>query len=215
MHFHTGGLAAVLWKSQIDSAAEGRATAEALLPDSYTTQSLSRNGVRHSVRLDYSGKGAPVMTAEPPYDLSEYPVTNAQKQGTVDPLTAISSVIAGLSTSAREPCGKTMAVFDGRRRYDIAFSSVQQPPDIGGAGVHPRVCRAEYRHIAGLRQDVVDVSEVPAMYATFVDVAAGTRRYTFARTIWSSFLWGAVNATLTEAKIDGRTLALQVPRPQH
>lgn len=209
MHFHTGGLAAVLWKSQIDGIAEGRATPDALLPDFYTTRSLSRSGAHRTVHVDYSGKGPPVVTADPRYDLSLYPVTDAQKQGTVDPVTAISSLIAGLNVSAREPCGKTLAVFDGRRRYDIVFRFVRDDENNGGAGAHPRVCKAEYHHIAGLKQDVVDVSEVPAMYATFADVSAGTRHYTFARTIASAFLWGAVTARLTEVKIDGQPLPLE------
>jgi Protein of unknown function (DUF3108) len=213
MHFHTGGLAAVLWKAQIDGAAEGRATPDALLPDSYTTQSTSRSGAHRSVHVDYSGKGPPVTTVDPPDDPSVHPVTNAQKQGTVDPVTAMSSVIAGFSTSAREPCGKTMAVFDGRRRYDIVFNLMQHEQDARGAGTQPRVCKAEYRHIAGASQDVVNVSEVPAIYATFAEVSIGTRHYTFARTIWSSFLWGAVNAKLTEAKIDGRALPLESQQP--
>jgi hypothetical protein len=206
IHFRTSGLAALLWKARIDATAEGRATPEALFPESYTSRSLTQAGAQRSVRVNYSAKGAPSMTADPPYDLSLYPVTNAQKQGTVDPVTAISSVIAGLSASAREPCGKTLAVFDGRRRYDIAFSFIREEQDSEGAGAHPRVCKAEYRHIAGLKQDVVDVSAVPAMYATFVDASGETRSYTFARTIWSSFLWGAVNAKLSEAKLDGKSV---------
>jgi hypothetical protein len=208
MHFRTAGLAAILWKAKIDTVAEGDATSGALLPMTYTSRSLSHGGAVRSVRLEYSEKGPPAITAEPPYDLSRYPVTNAEKQGTVDPVTAISSVVAGFSTSTLKPCGKTLAVFDGRRRYDIVFSFVQQETNSAGAGAYPRLCKAEYRHIAGLSQDVVDVSKVPTIYAIFVDDAAESRSYTFARTIWSSFLWGAVSAKLTEATVDGRSLTL-------
>ena len=210
MHFRTGGLAAVFWKSRIDAAAEGSATSEALVPDFYTSRSLSRNATQQTVRVEYGGKGAPVMTASPPYDLSRYPVTDAQKRGAIDPVTAISSIIAGLSASEREPCGRTLAIFDGRRRYDVVFTFAREELDgAKGIGLHPRVCKAEYRHIAGIQQDVVDVASVPEIYAIFVDVPAGSRRYTVARTLWSSFLWGAVKATLSAAKIDGRSLALE------
>lgn len=210
IHFRTGGLAALLWKAKIDAMAEGRVTPEALVPESYTSHSLTRGGAHRSVRLEYTGKGPPVMMADPPYDLSAHPVSEAEKQGTVDPITAISSVIAGWNTSASQPCGRTLAIFDGRRRYDIVFSFVQDVQDnAGGAGAHPRICKAEYRHIAGLKQDVVDVSTVPAIYVTFADASAEGRSYTFAQTIWSSFLWGAVNAKLSDAKLDRKSLFLR------
>ncbi|MBV8799668.1 MAG: DUF3108 domain-containing protein [Alphaproteobacteria bacterium] len=206
MHFRTYGLAAVLWKSQIDAAAQGRMTLDALLPSSYTTRSVSRSGAHRVVRLDYSGKAVPAMTADPSYDLSAYALSDAQKQGTVDPLTAITAVVGGFSEAARPPCTATLPVFDGRRRYDIAFSFVRNEPQHGGMGEHPRLCKAEYRHIAGLKQDVVDVSQVPSIYVALDDVPVGARHYTVARAIWSSFLWGAVTARLTEAKLDGAVL---------
>ena len=208
MHFQTSGLAAVLWKSKIDSAAQGRVTAAALLPDVYTTQSLSRRGTRQSVHVEYGSRAVPVMTAVPPYDLSNTPVSDAQKKGAVDPVTGISSIIAGLSTSAGQPCGRTLAVFDGRRRYDVVFTFVRNEPGTGTIAATARVCEAEYRHIAGIPQDVVSVSKVPAIYATFVDVLSASGHYTIARTIWSSFLWGAVEAKLTDVRIDGRPVTV-------
>jgi hypothetical protein len=210
MHFRTSGLAAVLWKSKIDASAEGRIGADGLLlPGVYTTQSLSRHGTQQWVRVVYGGKGGPVMTAVPPYDLSRFPVTGAQKKGAVDPLTAISAIVGGMNGPADEPCGRTLAVFDGRRRYDIAFSLVREEPLAAtDRGAKLRLCKAEYRHIAGIRQEVVDVSSVPAIHAEFVDVPAGSQHYTVARTIWSSFLWGAVSARLTDARLDGRPLAV-------
>lgn len=210
MHFRTSGLAAVLWKSKIDASAEGRAGADGLLlPGIYTTQSLSRQSRQQWVRVVYGGKGGAVMTAVPSYDLSRFPVTEAQKKGAVDPLTAIASIVGGLNAPDGEPCGRALAVFDGRRRYDIVFSLVRDEPVAATErSAKPRICKAEYRHIAGIRQEVVDVSSVPAIYAEFVDIPAGTRHYTVARRIWSSFLWGAVSAKLTDARLDGRPIAV-------
>jgi hypothetical protein len=201
MHFQTSGVAAMLWKSRIDTAARGRATPAALLPDVYTSESLSRRGTPQSVRVDYAGKGVPVMTAVPPIDLSHNPVADEQKRGAVDPVTGISSIVAGLSTPAEQPCGRTLAVFDGRRRYDVEFTLIKRT-------AAARVCEAEYRHISGIPQDTVAVSSVPAIYAVFVDISDGNSHYTAAQTIWSSFLWGAVQAKLTAVRIDGRPAAV-------
>jgi hypothetical protein len=150
------------------------------------------------------------MTAEPAYDFSSYPISDEQKKGAVDPATAITSIVEGLNTSEHEPCGRTLAIFDGRRRYDVVFTFVREEPTAaGGAIVNARVCKAEYRQIAGIKQEVVDVSSVPAIYAEFVDVTDGTRRrHTIARAIWLSFLWGAVNAKLTDLRIQGQPVAL-------
>jgi hypothetical protein len=208
MHFQTSGLAAMLWKSRIDSAAQGRATPAALLPDVYTTDSLSRRGTRQSVRVEYAGRTVPVMTAVPPYDLSRNPVSDVQKKGAVDPLTGISFIVAGLSTSAGQPCGKNLAVFDGRRRYDVVFSFLRNEAAAGTNARAARVCQAEYRQISGIPEDVVAVSKVPAIYAKFIDMSGGNGNYTIAQTIWSSFLWGAVAATLTELRVDGRPVAI-------
>lgn len=208
MHFETSGLAAVLWKAKIDSAADGRVASGVLLPDVYTTESLSRRGARQSVRVEYSGKAVPVMTAIPPYDLSRNPVSDAQKKGAIDPVTGITSIVAGLSTSAGQPCGRTLAVFDGRRRYDVVFTLILNEPGTDITAATGRVCEAEYRHISGIPQDVVSVSRVPAIYANFIDLAAANGHYTIARTIWSSFLWGAVEAKLTAVRIDGRPVTV-------
>ncbi|HEX3946008.1 MAG TPA: DUF3108 domain-containing protein [Rhizomicrobium sp.] len=207
IHFQTYGLAAVLWKAKIDTAAEGRVVSDALLPDFYTSRSFSRSGTQRWVRVDYTN-GAPIMKADPPYDLSDYPVSDAQKRNAVDPVTAITSIIAGRNTSDREPCGRPLAIFDGRRRYDIVFTIMHQEPK-ESSGPHRRVCKGEYRHLAGLKQEVVDVSNVPAIYAEFVDVPTESHHYTIARAVWSSFMWRAVNARLTEVRIDSRPIALE------
>jgi hypothetical protein len=209
MHFRTSGIFSLLWESHIDTTVEGSRISGALIPNLYTSQSVNRRGRRQWARVRYSSLHPPIMTAEPPYDLSRYPVTDVQKKGAVDPLTAISSIIAGLTTTEHGPCGSTLSVFDGRRRYDVVFTFVRDEPVAPGSTVvHRRVCKAQYRMIAGMKQEVVDVSSVPDIYAEFVDVPAISGHHTIARTIWSSFLFGAVNATLTDLSVDGRTVSL-------
>lgn len=208
MNFRTSGLVAALWKSQIDTSAEGRLTPDGVLvPGVYTSHSLSRRGAQQSVRVDY-GKHPPAMTADPPYDLSRYPISDEQKKGAVDPVTALTSIVEGLNASNGDPCGRTLAIFDGRRRYDVVFTLVREEPVApGGVIAKARVCKAEYRQIAGIKQEVVDVSDAPPIYAEFVDLTGGTRRhYTVARAIWLSFLWGAVNAKLTGLRIQGQAV---------
>ena len=205
MRFQTSGLLAALWKSEIDNSVHGRTGSQALVPILYISDSENRQGKHQRFQVKYAADGAPVTTADPPYDLGRFPVTEAQKKGTVDPLTAISSIVAGLNTTNRAPCGKTLKIFDGRRRYDVGFTFADEKPASSSVtGVNGRVCKADYRPIAGPKQDVVDVSSVPAIYAEFVDIPDLRGRYTIAERIWSSFLWGAVSARLVDVKIDGQ-----------
>jgi hypothetical protein len=98
---------------------------------------------------------------------------------------------------------------EGRRRYDVEFAFIRNEPAAVAADVAAtRVCKAEYRQISGIPQDVVAVSKVPTIYATFTDLPAASSHFTVAQTIWSSFLWGAVQARLTKARVDGRSVAV-------
>ncbi|MFL6689070.1 MAG: DUF3108 domain-containing protein [Alphaproteobacteria bacterium] len=213
MHFRTSGFLGSFWKSAIDNSASGIIAANALLPSTYVSQSVSHSGRRQWLRVDYPRNAAPVMHAEPPYDVSRFPVTDNQKRGAVDPVTGLSALVAGLQTDDLARCARPLAIFDGRRRYNIVFA--QREADDAGAtppASGTQRCTVRYEHIAGLKQEVVDLStDPPPIYADLINLAAPDAprgHYTLARKAWAAFWWGQVSATVTEVKIDGRTVPL-------
>ncbi|MFL5238390.1 MAG: DUF3108 domain-containing protein [Rhizomicrobium sp.] len=213
MHFRTSGFLGSFWKSAIDNSASGVIAANALLPSTYVSQSVSHNGRRQWLRVDYPRNAAPVMHAEPPYDISKFPVMDNEKRGAVDPVTGLSALVAGLQTDDIARCARPLAIFDGRRRYNIVFAPLA---DANATGPPPtpetQRCKVRYEHIAGFKQEVVDLStDPPPIYADLINLAAPDAprgHYTIARKAWAAFWWGQVSATVTEVKINGRSVPL-------
>src|SRR5437870_7734334 len=63
------------------------------------------------------------LTATPPPSSDRVPVTNSNRQGIVDPLTALlfSATSAGEGLS-QEACRRTLPIFDGHQRYDLKLA---------------------------------------------------------------------------------------------
>ena len=115
-HFETSGIISAFWQSTIDASSNGTISAREISPALY--DSYYRRGSKHQrVRLTYAAGAIPVTYADPPYNLNRYPVTDAEKKEGLDPLGAATAVLAGMHSSASNPCGTVAAVFDGRRRY--------------------------------------------------------------------------------------------------
>ena len=84
--------------------------------------------------------------AMPPPDRPVTPVTPAQMRGTVDQLAAYLALARHLA--GRGSCALPLAVFDGRRRYDLSFTDLD-PEILPGFAGPTRVCRMSRRRIAG------------------------------------------------------------------
>jgi hypothetical protein len=75
------------------------------------------------LRMTFDGGAAKLLTPEPPGKPDRVPVSEADRAGVVDPLTAmLIPVAAGGDLLAHEGCNRTLPIFDGRRRYDLALS---------------------------------------------------------------------------------------------
>ena len=63
------------------------------------------------------------LAATPPPSSDRVPVTNSNRQGIVDPLTALlfSADAAGEDLSP-EACRHTLPIFDGHQRYDLKLA---------------------------------------------------------------------------------------------
>ena len=76
------------------------------------------------VNVQFSLDGARVRDLkvdEPPLEADRVPIADAHKSGVTDPLSAF--LIPGpADPMAREGCERTLPMFDGRRRYDLALS---------------------------------------------------------------------------------------------
>jgi hypothetical protein len=208
-HFETGGVVGVFWKSVIDASVIGAVGAQSIAPALYDSHSKNRNRPLQQVKLTYENND-PSTFADPPYSLTDFPVTQEQKRGALDPMSAITSILVGERATATNPCGNGVKVFDGRRRYDINFTYLKDEPVRLTNGLfngNAHLCQIHYNQIAGYDQKLVRAGR--PFPDTFMDVvsfpAAGAPdgRYTVPVKFWSSLSFGAMTVTLDAVNVDG------------
>jgi len=150
-----------------------------LVPATFSS-SLVEDGVKGDLKMTLEdGIVTAVEDDGPPPTSDRVPLTQLHVQGVTDPLTALLLPDAGGEAApAKESCERTLAVFDGRRRYDLALSfkrveKMQHRPE----GERLLVCNVVLRPIAGHRADSMIMKYVAGrrdMEISFAPIA-GTR----------------------------------------
>ena len=210
MHFETNGVVSIFWNSTIDANANGQIGAHAIAPLLYDSYSQDHNSKKQRVKVTFD-KDMPSTFAEPAYNMTKYPVSDEQKRGSVDPMTAITTLLTGVKVNDKNPCGSGVQVFDGRRRYDVTFTYIKDQPEKLSNGIYAgnvHLCQIHYNQIAGYKQKIVKEGKaLPPMYAEFADVPSSSApgdRYVVAVKLWSTLSLGTVTATLNTLKVDGK-----------
>jgi hypothetical protein len=209
MHFETNGVVSFFWKSKIDATVNGKIAAHAITPVLYDSYSQDRDKPMQRVKVTFD-KDMPQTFAEPAYNTTKYPVTEEQKKGAIDPMSAITAILSGVRVTDKNPCGNGAQIFDGRRRYDVTFTykkdeHIELSNGVYGGNAH--LCQIHYNQIAGYKQKIIkEGKSLPDMFVDFVDVnAPGTPNghYVVAVKTWASMTLGTVTAILDNLKIDG------------
>lgn len=134
----TVGIAGVLFPWTAGATTTGARSAGSLQPISHRARGEYR-GSERSVQIDYDADGQVRSAIVPPAESDDRdPVPDADRQATIDPLTAtLAAVHAG--------CQGTLRIFDGRRRYDLALSDEGEadlPEPTPAYSGRARLCRA-------------------------------------------------------------------------
>jgi hypothetical protein len=149
----TTGLMRVLTEGEGSTVASGTISAGRVQSSTYVATIKSRkNKDEVHVMLD---KGSVKDTnADPPidHDRERVPVTEADLQNVLDPMTA--SLLATPGTGnpvAAEACQRTLPIFDGRLRYDLelAFKRMETVKAEKGYAGPVVVCGVVFKPIAG------------------------------------------------------------------
>ena len=208
-HFETGGVIGIFWKSVVDATVNGNIGAHSIVPGAYDSHSQNHNRPLQQVKITY-GRDEPMVFADPPYDMRKYPVSEAQTMGTIDPMSALTSIFAD-AAEEKGLCGNGVHVFDGRRRYDVRFVYVKDEAVKLGTGLFngaTHLCQIHYDAIAGYPQrDAMAWQTSSKMFADFVEVPApGTpngRYLCTGRNFGSVRNLGIVTVTLDRIRVDG------------
>ena len=180
----TGRVAGIL---RVFGDAKGAATARGaikdgrLVPTSYAGHLISDEG-EEGVRMSFNVGVVTELTAEPPShpDPDSIPLTEADRRGVIDPISAglIPAIGDGDVVSAAA-CERTLPVFDGRQRFDIALAFKRMDkvnPEKGYQGPAV-VCAVRYQPRAGYRPNRVAVKFLIATHDVemWLIPIAGTR----------------------------------------
>lgn len=114
------GALAEMFPFQLSAEATGT-SGEAVVPDRYRSQTRIFDQVA-AVTLDYGADGSVALETAPPTVEAREAMAHGLADGTLDPLSAIAALVDHVARSGG--CGGTYTVFDGTRRYALAFSHV-------------------------------------------------------------------------------------------
>jgi hypothetical protein len=122
-------------------------------PTTFTSKIVS-NTETSDVTMVLDEGNVKELAATPPPSSDRVPVTNSNRQGIVDPLTAMMFPAAAAGEGlSQEACRHTLPVFDGNHRYDLklAFKRMDKVTAEKGYAGPVVVCSVGYEPIAGHR----------------------------------------------------------------
>jgi len=148
-----GGLMKVLVDGEASFATHGTIKDGYPVPTTFTSKIVS-DAETSDVTMVLDEGSVKELAAAPPPKSDRVPVTQANRQGIVDPLTAMlfSAAAAGEGLS-QDVCRHTLPIFDGQQRYDLklAFKRMDKVTAEKGYAGPVVVCSVSYEPIAGHR----------------------------------------------------------------
>jgi hypothetical protein len=153
VHGRAGGVMKVLVDGEGSFTARGTIRNSHPVPINFTSKIVS-NAETSDVTMVLDEGSVKELAATPPPSSDRVPVTEANRQGIVDPVTAMlfSAAAAGDGLS-QETCQHTLPIFDGYQRYDLklAFKRMDNVTADKGYAGPVVVCSVLYEPIAGHR----------------------------------------------------------------
>lgn len=159
---HTTGLLSWLIDWRQVSRSTGVLDGAAVEPQRHRADGELRGRPRR-VAIDYDGGRVAAVTVDPPprEDEDREEVSPQLRDGTLDPLSAIFAMVRAVSDG--RGCNRRVAVFDGRRRYDLVFTDrgIRPVPESQyvAASAVMRECDFVFEPIAGEVRRPADPSQ--------------------------------------------------------
>lgn len=151
----TTGLLQVFAGGSGSAAGNGTVNGGKPVSSSYTAV-IASDKKTDQVRMAVSGGNVKEFSAEPPWPPTpdRVPVTEAHRRGITDPMSATLMVVSGNGDPVKpEACNRTLAVFDGRGRFDLilSFKRMDRVRSERGYEGPVVVCAVRYHPISGHR----------------------------------------------------------------
>ena len=150
------GVAAMVANVKLALAATGALRRGGVAPSTYATTSANSQGSR-TVRMSLDAGNVKAVEIFPPFEDKEgrVPVTAANKRDILDPATAlIMAVPEGQPLVGPAACNRTIPVYDGYVRFDVALHYVGvKEVAVDGYSGPVSVCAARYMPVSGHKRD--------------------------------------------------------------
>jgi hypothetical protein len=163
----TAGVVNSFYEAVIDANSVGTVDSGSIQPKKYASNTVNEKQSQ-KVDLTYTPAGI-MLDAQPAYNTTRFPVTEEQKRGTLDPLSGLVYSLSGVSHTAAKPCGDTVKVFDGRRRYDIELkpAGTDNVKSDGGYSGPAQKCTIVYKQLAGFKPNLNKGKAIPTITVWF------------------------------------------------
>ena len=149
---HYFGVWRLLLGSNLNANGQGTLRQSGLAPSGYSAN-FSLDTELERVQITYRGEGVSELETRPPLAAlrDRIAITAAHLRGAVDPLTAVLIAVPRGDPTSAASCQRTLAVFDGSQRFDLALSFKRKEDTLTVEGYHGPVlvCAMTYRPIAG------------------------------------------------------------------
>jgi len=148
-----GGIIKVLVDGEASFSTHGTIKDGYPVPTTFTSKMVSGAETSDVTMVLDEGKVKELAATVPPPKSDRVPVTQSNRQGIVDPLTAmLFSAAAAGEGLARDVCRHTLPIFDGQRRYDLKLAKRMDKVTAEKGYAGPVVvCSVSYEPIAGHR----------------------------------------------------------------
>jgi hypothetical protein len=177
----TTGLVRMFTGGRASGAAQGTLSGGQSVVSNYSA-TITTSRRTDEIRVTVASGNVKDFRVDPPTepDPRRIPVTEAERQGVLDPMTASLVPMPGVGEMrVPQACERSVAVFDGRLRYNLKFAfkrmeNVVSEKGYSGAAV---VCSVAFEPVAGFvpkRSAIHYLSEPHAMEVWLVPIA-GTR----------------------------------------
>jgi hypothetical protein len=145
-----GGLMKALIDGEASFTTRGTITDGHPVPTNFTSKIVT-NAQTSDVTMVLDEGSVKELAATPLSSSGRVPVTEANRQGIVDPLTAMLFTAAATGALSQEACWRTLPIFDGHQRYDLklAFKRIDKVTADKGYAGPVVVCSLHYEPIVG------------------------------------------------------------------
>jgi len=157
------GVLSVLINGEGSAEAQGTIAVGHLDPSSYASTITDDDGTIALQMTLSDGVATERMTPQPPPHADRLAVSDADRRGVADPLSAVLMTgTLGGGTLAATDCNRTLMIFDGRRRFNLALAySRMDKIAVAHSYAGPvLVCGVVLQPIAGYRADSMIVKYV-------------------------------------------------------